>query len=261
MGPPAHRRVPVLPGELERPVAHPRHVPLGDIPDGPEHQREPGVRQILHCGPVVHPLPGVLRQHRPQRRDQPHGRVPGRPGLLRHQVQVDQPDISVGPDRLGRRRWYQSHVGLRLGQGRQDLQPGLGPALVGEQGRRLGRAPEVAEDRRISRVRAAAHRLVLPAARFVLPAADQAGAPGHQRSPLWRPLMPRKTRPSLTGGTPQRARSTARTSSRLAPQGRRPLCRSPRCRARGDSTWSDGRSGVSCHDSGCGAKIDLRRFR
>ena len=54
---------PGIPGQLERAVPHPCHVPLGDVPDGPEHQREPGVRQILYGRAVVHPLPGILRQH------------------------------------------------------------------------------------------------------------------------------------------------------------------------------------------------------
>ena len=91
-------------------------------------------------------------------------------------------------DRVRGRGRDQADVGLGLGQRGQDPQPGLGPALVGEQRRRLGRGPQVAVDGRVGRVRAARH--------------DAQSGPG--RSP---------------GAAPQSARSAARTSSRFAPHG------------------------------------------
>jgi hypothetical protein len=73
--------------------------------------------------------------------------VPGLARQLGHQVQVDQPDVGVRPDRLGSGWRYQPDVGLGLGQRGQDLQPRLRAFLVGEQRGGLWRGPEVAEDR------------------------------------------------------------------------------------------------------------------
>ena len=89
VGAAAHRGVAVLGGEFQRAVPHPGHVPFGDVAEGPEDQREPGVGQVLHGRAVVDPLPRVLGQDVAQRPDQAHGGVPGGPGLLGHQVQVE----------------------------------------------------------------------------------------------------------------------------------------------------------------------------
>ena len=123
----------MLGGQAERAVPHPAHVAFGDGAEGPENQGEPGVGQILHGRAVVDPLARVRGQDLAQRPDQPEGRVPGRPGLLGDEGQVQPGGIGMGSDRVRGGAWDQPDVGLGLRQRGQDVQPGLGPALVGEQ--------------------------------------------------------------------------------------------------------------------------------
>ena len=95
VGAAAHRRVAVGGGQLQGPVPHAGQVPFGDVAQGPEHQGEPGVGQVLHGGAVVDPLPGLVGQRVPQGPDQAHGGMPGGPGLLRDQVQVQLRGVGV----------------------------------------------------------------------------------------------------------------------------------------------------------------------
>ena len=118
-----HHHVPVLGREGEQPFLDAPQVPPDQGADPAQRQRRGGVGDVLHGGPGVDVVAGLLGQHGLQRPDQAQHGVRGLPGLLGRVAEVDPVGAGVLRDQFGRADRDEPSLGLDPGQRRDHLEP------------------------------------------------------------------------------------------------------------------------------------------
>ena len=188
------------PRQLERGRLAAGDVAVDDVEHRPHDQREPGVGDVLHGGAVVDPLARVAAgSSAAQAADQPERGVPGRAGAARRPP----------PGRAARRArapriaaaasaGTSPSSAWAVGQRGEDVQPGLGAAVVVEERVQLRGGPQVPVDDGVGGMRSPFG---------VWPGTAGASAAPRGPRPGWRPTA------------------------------RRPCRRPPRARVRSGSTW------------------------
>ena len=147
-------------------------------PDLADGQRRPGVGQVLNGDAVVHVLGRLGREHPWRARIRPSVECE----VLRVSAVISFWSSWSGRDRGDRRRRLagdHAEVGLGVGQGGEDGEPGSEAAVVAEQGAELVGAPEVSEGTGVGQTGAhagSASRMSTPSASAHL---VEGGAPRH----------------------------------------------------------------------------------
>ncbi len=102
-----------------------RELAQEDVVGAPHLEELAGLRHVLGRRPPVHIAPGVALAGAIQLPDQGHERMPGAGQAGSNRSEIEVREVCLASDLAGGAVGNDAQLGLRLGQGRFDVEPGL----------------------------------------------------------------------------------------------------------------------------------------